>query len=119
MIDNSSVIPIDSDVLVAAHHGADNGSSTEFINAVSPTTVIFSAGNRHGHPRETTANRYLAILAEDALFRTDRGGNETGNHGDTEWKQPPFDPDGDTTRDDDIDITISPSGDVTVAYREM
>ncbi len=44
MVDNAGVITIDSDVLIAPHHGADNGGSTCFIQAVSPEYVIFSAG---------------------------------------------------------------------------
>jgi len=74
MVNNSDVIPIDSDVLVAPHHGADNASSTAFIQAVSPDYVIFSAGHRYEHPRAVTAQRYLnngVLLAN--MFRTDRG----------------------------------------------
>ena len=59
MIENSEVIKIDSDVLIAPHHGADNGSSNAFISAVSPEWVIFTAGHTHKHPRGVAAQRYL------------------------------------------------------------
>ena len=44
MVDNSGSVPIAADVLIAPHHGADNGSSTTFIQTVNPTHVIFPSG---------------------------------------------------------------------------
>lgn len=38
---------LDSDTLVAPHHCADNASSLRFIKNVSPTYVLFQAGNRN------------------------------------------------------------------------
>jgi len=82
MVDNAANVPIDSDVLIAPHHGADNGSATCFIEAVTPDWVIFSAGHDHEHPRTDTANRYLdAGIQEDHLLRTDLGDYEGGK----EW----------------------------------
>ena len=82
MVENAAVIAIDSDVLIAPHHGVDNGSSAAFIHAVSPTWVIFPSGHAHSHPRATTAARYLAHgVALDRIFRTDLGDDE----GDSEW----------------------------------
>lgn len=50
------------DVLHADHHGADNGSETEFLEAVRPEVVIISAGNRntHGHPNQNALQRIFA-----------------------------------------------------------
>ena len=50
------------DVLHADHHGADNGSASEFLEAVRPEVVIVSAGNRntHGHPNENALQRMFA-----------------------------------------------------------
>lgn len=50
------------DVLHANHHGADNGSEIEFLNAVRPEIVILSAGNRntHGHPSQDALRRMAA-----------------------------------------------------------
>jgi len=59
MVANAANVPIDSDVLIASHHGADNGTAGPFIDAVTPTFVIFSAGHAHGHPRASTAARLL------------------------------------------------------------
>ena len=45
MVEMAPVITIDSDVMIAPHHGGGNGSSTKFIEAVSPKYVIFPAGH--------------------------------------------------------------------------
>ncbi len=117
MIDNSSVIPIDSDIIIAPHHGGDNGSSTAFIQAVSPEYVIFSAGHNYEHPKATTAQRYLNngvnILN---MFRTDRGDDER-DHGPLEWDYGRINNHRDPTGDDDIDILLQPNGIMSVQYR--
>jgi competence protein ComEC len=114
MVQASAAIPIDSDVLVAPHHGADNGSSTAFIQAVNPEYVIFPAGHKHQHPRASTAQRYLdAGLTLSKMFRTDRGDDE----GDKEWDHGRIVGHVDPKGDDDVDIIITIDGDVQVAYR--
>ena len=47
-------------VLKAAHHGSATSSSEEFVDAVRPAAVIFSAGknNRFGHPAPTVVERF-------------------------------------------------------------
>ncbi|WP_159268194.1 DNA internalization-related competence protein ComEC/Rec2 [Zhongshania aliphaticivorans] len=47
-------------LLIAPHHGSNTSSSEEFISAVSPEHVIFSAGrnNQYGHPARVIVNRY-------------------------------------------------------------
>ena len=49
---------IDVDVVIAAHHGSKNSSSTEFIAATSAESVVFARGYRnpfgHPHPRVLT-----------------------------------------------------------------
>ncbi len=113
MLDMSPAIPIDSDVLIAPHHGADNGSSTAFIQAVSPRHVIFSAGHKHQHPRASTAQRYRDNgVSVNRMFRTDLGDNEGGNewtHGSTSQRDP--------VGDDDVDILIRANGQIVVEYR--
>lgn len=67
-------VRIDSDVLIAAHHGANDASATCFIEAVSPSHVVFSAGNSHGHPRAATADRFIATgIPVENIYRTDWG----------------------------------------------
>ena len=75
---------LDADLLVAGHHGAANGSSAEFLAAVSPGTVLISAGrdNRFGHPDPGTVERFRSagalVLSTDRdgllLWRCDRSG---------------------------------------------
>jgi len=118
MIENSPVITIDSDVLIAPHHGADNASSSDFIKEVSPTWVIFSAGHDFGHPRKSTAERFLNQgVVIHRIFRTDLGDDETGSEGQKEWKHNSISGHVDKKGDDDVDILIRPSGEIIVEYR--
>ena len=106
-----------SDVLIAGHHGADNASSTCFIEAVAPEFVIFSAGNDHKHPRQATAERFLtAGVPLQNMFRTDRGDDEGGD----EWDEGRIDGCRDGRGDDDIEIRlpVNLAQNVSVAYRE-
>ncbi len=118
MVDNSVVIPIDSDVLIAPHHGADNGSSTDFIKAVSPEWVILPAGHAHQHPYRVTAQRYLDNgVAIDKILRTDIGDHEKDQHGNhKEWEHGRIIDQIDPRGDDSIDILIRPTGEVLVEY---
>ena len=105
MVQRASAIPIKSDVLIAPHHGADNGSSACFIKAVAPTYVIFSAGHAHKHPRSTTVQRYLDEgVAVDKIFRTDLGDNE----GAEEWSRGAGA--GDKAGDDNVVVRMSAEG---------
>jgi beta-lactamase superfamily II metal-dependent hydrolase len=112
MLAFAPAVPLASDVLVAAHHGADDGSSAAFIGTVDPTWVVFSAGEGHGHPRQTTADRYIAAgVSPWRILRTDAEDPPE----DKEWR-----------RDDwpripgaggDVDVTITGGGHVFVRYR--
>ena len=117
MVQWNDVIPLKSDVIIAPHHGGDNGSSVPFINLVDPDFVIFSAGNTNGHPRKEVAQRYITQGVPVAnMFRTDRGSNAGGN----EWPEENPDPNGDKRGDDDVDIILPEDvdADVTVSYRQ-
>ncbi len=48
------------DVLISPHHGSKTSSSTQFLNATSPSWVIVSSGykNRFKHPAKTVLDRY-------------------------------------------------------------
>lgn len=107
-----------SDVLIVGHHGADNASSTCFIEAVAPTFAIFSAGHDHEHPRQATAERFLAAgVPLSNLFRTDRGDDEGGH----EWAEGRIGDCRDGRGDDDIDIRLpaDPDREIAVAYRSQ
>jgi competence protein ComEC len=112
MVANSHAVPIDSDVIVAPHHGADNGSSRDFVRAVTPEYVIFSAGTSHGHPRTAAAMRYLNNgVSLTKMFRTDLGDRKRPD----EWRYRAAT--GDQAGDDDVDILIRTNASVQVAYR--
>ncbi len=117
MVENAGVITIDSDVIIAPHHGADNASSTKFIQAVTPKCVIFSAGHRYQHPTTAAAQRYLnnwVLLAN--MFRTDLGDDER-DHGSYEWVYGRVNGHKDEAGDDDVDILIKQNGSIAVEYR--
>ena len=61
-------------LLVAPHHGSKSSSGTDFVVAVSPGHVVFTAGyrNRFGHPREEVVQRYADSGAE--RLRSDEDG---------------------------------------------
>lgn len=49
-----------ADILLAPHHGSKTSSSTSFLQAVKPTTVLIPAGYRNpfGHPHAKVLRRY-------------------------------------------------------------
>ncbi|MEE8574593.1 MAG: DNA internalization-related competence protein ComEC/Rec2 [Thermodesulfobacteriota bacterium] len=65
---------IKADVLKAPHHGSRYSSSNSFLNKVSPTIVVVSAGhaNRFGFPSSEATRRYKKIGAK--VLRTDLDG---------------------------------------------
>ncbi len=114
MVENSSLVPLKSDVLVAPYHGSDMANSRMFIQSVAPRYVIFSAGSRYQHPRAIVAERYWECeVSPRNMFRTDRGDNEGGR----EWSLGDSDS-SDLPGDDDVDILILDDGQVVVAYSE-
>jgi competence protein ComEC len=64
-------IDLDVDILKAGHHGSRTSSSWEFLEAVSPTIMLISAGvdNSYGHPHEETLEKAADMGIE--VLRTD------------------------------------------------
>ena len=67
---------LDGDVLKVGHHGSRSSSSAEFLDRVSPSVTVVSAGegNRFGHPHPETLEALLARVPEDRLFVTSQRG---------------------------------------------
>ena len=65
---------LESDILVAPHHGSNTSSSQAFVEAVKPTWVIFSTGyrNRYDFPRPAVVERWRSAGA-DTLNSADSG----------------------------------------------
>ena len=59
-------INLRADILVAPHHGSKSSTSFAFLEAVSPSQVIFAVGylNRFGHPHPLIKDRYEKIHAK-------------------------------------------------------
>lgn len=113
---------LESDVIIAPHHGARNASCPEFIKAVNPTYVVFSAGNPHKHPHDLTAQNYMALggVAPSNILRTDLGKipeDKDANECNNEWLGVNA---GKTVKDgsfdDHIKIQLSNSGRLIVDY---
>lgn len=119
MLDNVNTTLLNADVLVAAHHGADNSSCSLFIDKVSPEFVIFSAGNSHRHPRQSTAERFInGGVDPHNIFRTDKG--KIQDEGNTDVCKQEYD-DGtdtgsDTSGDDHVKVVLPKTGVVKVGY---
>lgn len=65
---------LESDVLLAPHHGSKSSSSAAFLDSVSARRAVFSVGhrNRHRHPDRAVLARYAA--RGTIVHRTDRDG---------------------------------------------
>ena len=104
LANNNGNRTIDSDVLMPAHHGANNGCSRAFLAATSPRFVIFSAGASHGHPRKKTAERIKRTPSVRYMFRRDHGDRRRSG----EWRWESTAQGGDGPGDDHVDIAIAP-----------
>ena len=120
MVENSTVVPLKSDILIGQHHGSDDSSSNCFIRVVDPRWVIFAAGHEYKHPRQSAADRFLSHgVDKDRMLRTDRGDNEGGRGRGKEWRYGGIRRCVDKPGDDDIEITLSavPGDEPLVVYR--
>ena len=66
---------LDSDILIAGHHGSSRSSSREFVDAVSPSAAVISCGsdNTYGHPSKEVME--LLQLYGIPVWRTDMQGD--------------------------------------------
>ncbi|MBT0586502.1 DNA internalization-related competence protein ComEC/Rec2 [Alteromonas oceanisediminis] len=57
--------PVQSDVLIAPHHGSNTSSSQAFVQAVSPKHVVYANGYQHrwGFPKPEVVARYDELEA--------------------------------------------------------
>lgn len=57
---------LSSDIYQVAHHGSDDSSTEEFIEAVDPSIAVYSAGkdNQYGHPSDEVISRLNGIGAD-------------------------------------------------------
>jgi competence protein ComEC len=118
VVQNRSAVSIDSDVLVAAHHGGNNASSYPLIRAVGPDYVIFSAGSHdnYAHLRTSVAQRFLNSGIEmDHMFRTDLGDDEAKPE---HWEnETTIEGVSDSNGDDNIAVTLTAEGVIRVNYQ--
>lgn len=65
---------LNSDVMVAPHHGSKTSSTVSFVEAVQPSISVFTSGylNRFRHPRPEVVARYATI--DSLMYRSDYDG---------------------------------------------
>lgn len=70
----ASGIPLDCDVLALGHHGSATSSSSEFLQATLPETVVISCGadNQYGHPHQEVMELVESMAPN--LYRSDLQG---------------------------------------------
>ena len=106
-----------SDVMIAPHHGADNASSLDFIQAIRPTYVVFSCGKAYNHPRKKAVYRYLKMnVLKENIFKTDRGSCASSEK---EWQGQENSSCEDSIGDDDIQIVVTPEGELKIGYTDI
>lgn len=66
-------VDLNANILKIPHHGSKSSSSSSFIRAVSPDSIVYSVGtkNSFGHPHQEVINRYDAFGAKS--FHTNEG----------------------------------------------
>lgn len=111
----------DVDVYQADHHGADNGTTTAFLNDLHPTAIIISNGTNgtYRHPRETTLTRMNALSPQPAIFQTNK--NLQANSNDAGSVPDAFIADLESVDDDGtILLTVNPvNNNYTISYRNQ
>lgn len=68
------LLPPSLDLLIAPHHGSITSSSPDFVEALRPAHVVYSAGygNRYGHPHPDVRVRYAEVGSQ--AYNTGEGG---------------------------------------------
>jgi competence protein ComEC len=68
-----------ADLLKAPHHGSDSSSSVAFLEAVAPSIIVVSVGERNpfGHPDDDVLARYAEVLPGAPVFVTQDHGDVT------------------------------------------
>lgn len=64
------------DVLKVGHHGSENATTTEFLQAIDPEYAIIQCGekNKYGHPHAETLNRLVGYDSNMKIYRNDTNG---------------------------------------------
>lgn len=78
---------LSADVLKVSHHGSGGSSHRTFLQTISPTIAVISAGryNRLNHPAEETLERLGEISC--TVYRTDREGTVILRSDGEQWKK--------------------------------
>lgn len=66
---------LDVEIFQASHHGSDTGNSKEFLEAMTPESIVISCGmkNKYNHPVKSVVELYKEMNIP--VYRTDESGN--------------------------------------------
>ena len=66
---------LDVEIFQAGHHGSDTSNSKEFLEAMSPESIVISCGmeNKYNHPVKSVVELYKEM--EIPVYRTDESGS--------------------------------------------
>jgi beta-lactamase superfamily II metal-dependent hydrolase len=112
---------LQAEVMIAPHHGADNASSSLFIQHVNPEFVVFSCGDMYEHPNQTTVLRYLDQGVKPGhIYRTDLcdAPEAAKMPCNSEWEHLHPHPSAGEGHTDDISIHLTPGKPVKIQYVE-
>lgn len=67
------------DVLKVGHHGAENGTTSEYLSAIDPEYAVIQCGhgNTHDHPRKECLDALIGHDGGVAIYRNDCNGTIT------------------------------------------
>ncbi len=117
-------VDVQSEVLIAPHHGSSHGMIDEFFDAVDPVWVVFPAGHWSNflHPRTTTVEYFIDTIGvpESHIFRTDWGDDERKYEDDVrEWDLGRIEGHEDLPGDDHVDIWLKADGTCEVVWEDQ
>ena len=74
---------MDIDVYQANHHGADNGSTEDFLRDLQPNVIVISNGSNrtYRHPRGTVLGRMRQLDSDPSIFQTNKYHNANNDDG--------------------------------------
>jgi len=78
---SSADVVMNVSVYQANHHGADNGSSSAFLDDLKPKVIIISNGDHkgHAHPRKSALRRMQDTIPAPVIFQTNKFASEGCN----------------------------------------
>lgn len=103
---------VDSDILVAGHHGSGTSTCADFLDAASPFAAVISCGtdNAYGHPSQAVMEQLQ--MRGIPVWRTDMQGDISFYGDGTDWYYDPAPVNDYSYREQEADYDAPETGDV-------